>query len=77
MLLIDRQAVLDELEKVDCMKYSAYLDFKEFVEALPVQEQIVLPTLRSKILLKLSDTIEIIDAWTEAKITEVRNRVER
>ena len=77
MLLIDRQAVLDELEKVDCMKYSAYLDFKEFVEALPVQEQIVLPTLRCKILSKLSDTIEVIDAWTEAKITEVRNRVER
>ena len=75
MLLIDKQAVLDELEKVDCMKYGAYLDFKEFIEALPVQEQIVLPTLRSKLLIRLSDTVELIDAWTEAKLNELRNRI--
>lgn len=86
MELIDRQAVLDALDKTTEVKGLAYVNMEQAIKEIPTQVVIpdgaewlgvsiddceiyvnVLPTVRSKILNKLSEVIEHIDLNVEAK----------
>ena len=98
MELIDRQAVLDALDKTTEVKGLAYVNMEQAIKEIPAQVVIpdgaeclgvsiddceicvnVLPTVRSKILNKLSEVIEHIDLNVEAKKKDlfIRNRKRR
>lgn len=63
MKLVDREAVLDELDKITDIKGHAYISLQEAILNLPTYEQ--LPTIKSKALNKLANCIDLFDVWWE------------
>ena len=61
--LVDRDAVLEELDKIVDIKGFAYISLQEAIMGLPTYKQ--LPTFKSKLLNKIADYIDAYDIWWE------------